>query len=272
VRLGWEAAGASDVGRVRQGNEDAFMIDARRGVFMVADGMGGHAAGEVASAVATEAVAAAVCKGVDLGLQADDLAEAMRRAFHLAHTAILEYTAVNPAAAGMGTTMTAIVVCDDGTFRLAHIGDSRAYLLRDGVLGQITSDHTWVQREVDAGRLTPRGARTHRLSHILTRALGADSTDEPDLYSGVLRPGDLLLLATDGLTGMLTDRRILRILETEKPPEELVAELIITANRHGGRDNITAVVVRVFESRAAAGEARTVALSAAGDDTLPEAR
>ncbi|HEX5727341.1 MAG TPA: protein phosphatase 2C domain-containing protein [Longimicrobiaceae bacterium] len=259
MKLGWVAAAASDVGRVRQGNEDAFLIDAPRGVFLVADGMGGHAAGEVASAVATEAVGTALRAGVDLGLQADGLAEALRRSFRLAHGAILDYTAANPAAAGMGTTMTAIVVCDDGTFRLGHIGDSRAYLLRDGVLGQITHDHTWVQREVDEGRLSPRGARTHRFAHILTRALGADSTDEPDVYSGVLRPGDVLLLATDGLTGMLTDRRLARTLAAaERPVEEMVAELVFAANRRGGRDNITAVVVRVHESTAGA------------DDTVPE--
>lgn len=254
MKVGWEAAGASDVGRVRQGNEDAFLIDAPRGIFLVADGMGGHAAGEVASAVATEAVGGTLVAGVDAGLQADALAAAMADSFGRAHAAILDYTARHPDAAGMGTTMTALVVCTDGTFRLGHIGDSRMYVLRHGELQQVSRDHTWVQDEVDAGRLTARGAARHRLSHILTRALGAGSADKPDFVAGTLLPGDLVLLATDGLTGMIGDRLIRRILSAGTSLPEMVAGLIDSANERGGRDNITAVVVRVLDPEPVPGE------------------
>jgi protein phosphatase len=245
VKATWEVAGATDVGRVRAHNEDSFLVDAQRGVFLVADGMGGHAAGEIASAIASEAVGAALRQGVDGGLGADDLGVVMRECIHQAHRSILNYSATKPETRGMGTTMTALVICDDGAFRVGHIGDSRCYVLRDGELEQVSRDHTWVQREVDEGRLTPMGARRHRLSHVLSRALGADSLDEPDVYSGTLLPGDLVLLCSDGLTGMLTDRLLRRILTREAELHELVADLILGANERGGRDNITAVLVKV---------------------------
>ncbi|HEU0052024.1 MAG TPA: PP2C family serine/threonine-protein phosphatase [Longimicrobium sp.] len=260
MKVTWEAAGATDVGLVRQGNEDAYLLDADHGVFLVADGMGGHAAGEIASAIASEAVGRTLINGVEEGLQADELARALARSLHAAHHAIVAYGQANPATAGMGTTMTSLVVCDDGTFRLGHIGDSRMYVLRHGRMQQVTRDHTWVQAEVDAGRLTPRGARRHRYSHILTRALGADSLDRPDLIAGTFLPGDLVLLATDGLTGMLTDRMIRRILSHERPLDAQVSELIDAANRRGGRDNITAVLVRILDADP---------IPVGDDDTLP---
>jgi protein phosphatase len=247
VKVSWEAAGATDVGRVRPHNEDSFLIDAPRGVFLVADGMGGHAAGEIASAIATESVGSALRQGVEGGLREDALEEAMRQSFHNAHMSIVNHATIKPETHGMGTTMTALVVCDDGTFRLGHIGDSRAYVLRHGELEQVTRDHTWVQREVDAGRITERGARRHHLSHVLTRALGADSLDQCDVYSGTLLPGDIVLLASDGLTGMLTDRMIRRVLVRPAALADLVAALIVGANDRGGRDNITAVLVRVLD-------------------------
>jgi serine/threonine protein phosphatase PrpC len=246
VKATWEVAGATDVGRVRAHNEDSFLVDAQRGVFLVADGMGGHAAGEIASAIASEAVGAALRQGVDGGLGADALGLVMRECIQQAHRSILNYSATKPETRGMGTTMTALVVCDDGAFRVGHIGDSRCYVLRDGELEQVSRDHTWVQREVDAGRLTPMGARRHHLSHVLSRALGADSLDEPDVYAGTLLPGDLVLLCSDGLTGMLTDRLLRRILSREAELHELVADLIVGANERGGRDNITAVLVKVL--------------------------
>ncbi|HYJ80943.1 MAG TPA: protein phosphatase 2C domain-containing protein, partial [Longimicrobiaceae bacterium] len=219
MRLGWEAAAATDVGRVRAGNEDTFLIDARRGVFLVADGMGGHAAGEVASALATTAVGEALRTGVDAGLQADALAAAMVASFRRANRAIQDFSAAHPETAGMGTTMTALALCDDGTFRVAHIGDSRMYVLRHGELHQVTRDHTWVQQEVDSGRLTAAGARRHHLGSVLTRALGADH-DEPEVFVGTLLPDDLVLLATDGLTGMLSDRLLRRVLDRPATPAE----------------------------------------------------
>lgn len=247
MKLRWQAAGATHVGRVRRGNEDAYLVDVERGIFLVADGMGGHAAGEIASALAAEAVGTLLRDGVDHGLQADALLGRMVEAFRLADGAIERHVAGNPSTQGMGTTVTAAVLCGDGTYRLGHIGDSRAYLMRGGELVQLTRDHTWVQREVDEGRLTMAGARRHRLSHILTRALGADSTDEPDVLSGQLIPGDRLLLCTDGLTGMLPDRAIAKVLRMEIRLDERLAELIRQANERGGRDNVTAVLVEIVD-------------------------
>jgi len=248
VKLTWRAAGDTHVGRVRKGNEDAFLVDADRGVFLVADGMGGHAAGEIASALATEAVGGTLVAGVDQGLQADALAAAMVESFRAADRAISRHVLSAPDTKGMGTTVTAIVVCTDGTYRLGHIGDSRAYLMRGGKLAQITTDHTWVQREVDAGRITPSAARRHPFSHIVTRALGADGPADPDLLSGELQPGDLLLLCSDGLTGMVPDRALGKLLPLEVRLEDRVAQLIAAANQRGGRDNITAVLVEFYEA------------------------
>jgi len=245
VTLRWQAAGATHVGRVRRGNEDSFLVDANRGVFLVADGMGGHAAGEIASALAARTVGEALLEGVDRGLPPDALAEAMVLSFRAADRAIVEHGARNPTTRGMGTTVTACVLCPDGAFRLGHVGDSRAYLMREGRLAQLTRDHTWVQREVDEGRLAPSGARRHRLAHILTRALGTEPYDDPDLLAGQLCPGDILLLCTDGLTGMLTDRIVSKVLPLDVRLDDRVAELIRLANQRGGRDNVTAVLVEV---------------------------
>jgi serine/threonine protein phosphatase PrpC len=243
VRLRWRAAGATHTGRVRKGNEDSFVLDSERGVFLVADGMGGHAAGEIASAIAADTIGGALRDGVDRGLDADGLAQVMIESFRDADRKIGEHVAEHAETYGMGTTATAVVLCTDGTYRLGNVGDSRAYLQRDGVLAQLSRDHTWVQREVDEGRLTPAGARRHHLSHILTRALGADPLDTADLFAGHLLPGDRLLLCSDGLTGMLTDRDLSRVLASDAPPEERVARLIRGANVKGGRDNITALLV-----------------------------
>lgn len=250
MKLAWRSASATDVGRVRPANEDTFHADEKRGVFLVADGMGGHAAGEIASALAAEVVGGALTDGVDAKLEADDLADRMVEAIRAADRAIHAHSAADHATRGMGTTLTACVLCSDGTYRMGHVGDSRAYLLRGGQLAQITRDHTWVQNEVDAGRLSPARARRHHLSHIVTRALGTDPGDPPDLLAGRLQAGDLLLLATDGLTGPVNDRLIARILLAERTLDERVHRLIRAANRRGGRDNITAVLVEILEAAA----------------------
>jgi serine/threonine protein phosphatase PrpC len=242
----WQAVGASDVGRVRQGNEDSFLVDEARGVFLVADGMGGHAAGEVASAMAAATVGEALAGAADAGLCDERVDGVLVASFRAAHQAIERRSAEDASTRGMGTTLTACMVCPDLTLRMGHIGDSRAYLLRGGGLRQLTRDHTWVQREVDAGRLTPRAARTHRFAHIITRALGAESPDEPDVLAGALEPGDLLLLATDGLTGMLHDAVIAEVLRLGTPLAARADALIAAANAAGGTDNITAVLVQIL--------------------------
>lgn len=246
MTIAWEAAGGTDVGRLRNGNEDAFRIDAERGIFLVADGMGGHAAGEVASGLTADTVAAALSHACDGGAREEGMDEALREAVLSAHQRILRYSTRRPSARGMGTTLTACTVDPLGVCRVVHIGDSRLYRLREGKLEQLTQDHTWVQREVDSGRLAPEDARRHPLSHILTRVLTDDSgSPEVDLLAEPVAPGDLLLLMTDGLYNMLEDAAIQEIVAREDPLPDRIRALIDGANRAGGADNITAVLVRI---------------------------
>lgn len=240
--------GTTDVGRVREYNEDTFFADQDRGVFLVADGMGGHAAGEVASALAAEAVGRALCGAVDRGLCGPPLREAFANAFRAAHAGIVQHAGANAHTQGMGTTLTACVLHEDGAFQIGHIGDSRAYRWHADALEQLTQDHTWVQREVDAGRLSPAAAHRHHLAHMITRVLSTDTPHDPDLLAGTLAPGDLLLLATDGLTGMLRDRDLIRVLGADASLEARARELVRRANRRGGKDNITLVLVEVKEA------------------------
>jgi PPM family protein phosphatase len=242
----WDAAGTTDVGRVRRGNEDTFLVDAARGVFLVADGMGGHAAGEVASALAAETVAGALVRAVDEGRSAEELEPLVADAFNAAGKEIDRCCRDDPRKSGMGTTLTLCVLRPDGACILGHIGDSRAYRLRDGQLTLLTRDHTWVQREVDAGRLQPSAAESHPLSHILTRVLSADLPPQPDVLRSGVRPGDVLLLCTDGLHGLVPEAELQRIAASGSPLLESLAEMIRQANAAGGRDNITAVAVRIL--------------------------
>lgn len=247
MTIAWEAAAGSHVGRIREGNEDAVRIDAERGVFLVADGMGGHAAGEVASRLAAEAVATTAATAVDAGARGDGLETALARGFERAWQAIRGCCADDPDTRGMGTTLTACVLSADGELRIAHIGDSRLYRFRAGRLEQLTRDHTWVQREVDSGRLTAVEALRHPHSHILTRVLTDDLAPEVDFLTATAAPADLLLLATDGLYNMLGDESIARRLDTGAPLTARVAALIDAANRAGGADNVSIVLVRILE-------------------------
>ena len=229
-----ESYAQTDVGRRRRNNEDHLFADPRRGVFAVADGMGGHAAGEVASEMAVAAVAAAAA-------DPDSLVQAVRAA----NTAILTRGTQERDKDGMGTTLTALALSvHERRFRIAHVGDSRAYLLRGGALEQLTVDHTWVQQRVDCGDLTPEQARTHPLSSVLTRSLGIDDAVEVDVVTGELRENDLFLLCSDGLTGMLADDELRAQLREERPLAETAGALVRAANDAGGTDNITVVLVR----------------------------
>ena len=242
----WEVAGGSDVGRLRKGNEDTLRIDADRGIFLVADGMGGHAAGEIASDLAAQVMEDALVAAVDAGVGAESLQETLRVGFHDAYTAIVSRCRDSPQTRGMGTTLTVCLLDSSGLARVGHIGDSRLYRLRGGILEQITHDHTWVQREVDAGRLSADAARTHPLSHIVTRVLSEDIEPEMDLLAASLAPGDLLLLATDGLYNMVSDAAIAETLARDLPLPELTNILIDAANAAGGVDNITVVLIRIL--------------------------
>ena len=230
---------------VRSGNEDSFFAeaDSRRGVFMVADGMGGHAAGEVASEMAVQIVSRQLLQleSVIAPAAAGRTAQAMRDA----NRAIYDRMLAENDKQGMGTTASVLVLSDD-RYLIAQIGDSRIYMLRDGALTQVTKDHSYVQEQVDAGLLTPEQARYHPYSNVITRCVGAGEQVEPDLYSGEVKPGDLFLVASDGLTGMVDDRRLQQMLLVRSGPGRIVDALIAEANGRGGLDNITAIVVQVM--------------------------
>ena len=236
------AAGRTDVGVIRSGNEDSYLMIPDRGIFVVADGMGGHAAGEVASEMAVRFVS----RELDSlrGLSDEQVAERMRAAIRAANGAIFQRTLTEHDKRGMGTTVTSLVLYES-RFLIGQVGDSRAYLLRDGKLSQITKDHSYVQEQVDAGYLTPEQARTHPYSNVITRCVGANSDVQPDIYVGSVKPRDVFLLASDGLTGMLEDYQLAELLSPDRMPEEEVDSLIAEANRHGGLDNITAIIVEV---------------------------
>jgi protein phosphatase len=235
-------AGRTDVGIIRSGNEDSFLMVPDRGIFVVADGMGGHAAGEVASEMAVQLIAHEL--GSLRGLSDEQVAERMRHAIRSANAAIFQRTLKEHDKRGMGTTVTALTLFG-GRFLIGQVGDSRAYLRRESKLTQVTKDHSYVQEQVDAGYLTPDQARSHPYSNVITRCVGANSDVVPDVYVGTARVGDLFLLASDGLTGMLEDYQLEEILSAPRMPQEQVDDLIAGANRQGGLDNITAILVRV---------------------------
>lgn len=246
-------AARSDVGMIRSGNEDSFEtnVNADRtfGIFVVADGMGGHAAGEVASLMAVQAVITELAdlKEIDEeGRAGTKLADALRTANRNIHDRMLAEADKQ----GMGTTAS-VLVLDQKRYLIGQVGDSRVYLLRDGSLQQITKDHSYVQEQVDAGFLTPEQAKYHPYSNVITRCVGASETVEPDVYRGEIKVGDIFLVASDGLTGMVDDRRINALLMSRAEPERKVHSLISEANGRGGLDNITAVVVHVVADEAA---------------------
>jgi len=242
-------AAGSDVGRVRKGNEDNFFADANeyRGLFMVADGMGGHAAGEVASQMAVEVVSVDLEKLKDL--ESADALEMVSLALRHANRAVFERSAAERDKMGMGSTASVLVLADE-RFIVGHLGDSRIYLFRDGELRQITHDHSVVQEQIDAGLITRDAARNHKQSNVITRCVGMGWDVEPDITDGDVRQGDVFLLASDGLTGMVDDWRLKALLGSRATPERLVDAMISEANSRGGVDNITAVVVRVHSSAA----------------------
>ncbi len=246
-------AGATDRGRKRANNEDAYLAADDFRLFAVADGVGGHEGGEVASGIAVETlrevVPAMLASGdrtppAESGQGADREPAALRYAVSLANSRILDTASRRPGLAGMGTTLTALLLAGSRAV-LVHIGDSRAYLLRSGRLRQLTDDHSLVAEQVKAGLLTPGQARTSSHRNVITRALGIGPEAAPDVLSAALQPGDRLLLCSDGLTEMVADREIARLL-AKHPPEQAVRKLIDAANAAGGADNITAVAVKVL--------------------------
>ncbi|HEY5516818.1 MAG TPA: Stp1/IreP family PP2C-type Ser/Thr phosphatase [Coriobacteriia bacterium] len=229
----------TDPGLTRPQNEDSMLVEPP--LYAVADGMGGHRAGEVASRVALEELLANAPRSID--------SKALARAVRAANRAVIDSAEKTRTRSGMGTTLTAAMV--DGThIAIAHVGDSRAYLLHDGRLTRITDDHSMVADLVRQGALTEEDARFHPQRSVITRALGSDRNMLADLYDVEAVVGDRLLLTTDGLTGMIPDDYIGELLAAERDPDAAAAKLVEAANRAGGYDNITVIVIDIGDVRA----------------------
>lgn len=248
--------GLTDTGRVRKRNEDSLALSPELGVAVVADGMGGHPGGDVASSVAAthavDRIRALVQRHASESIT-PPLADAMAGVVVDAHRAIQARGLREPHLAGMGTTLTVLALDSAGNrWSIGHVGDSRAYLLRHGSFRQLTRDDTWVQQRVDAAELTPDQARRHPFGHILTQCLGLEKRPEPQVLEGPLQEGDIFLLCTDGLVGMLEDELVSDALRAHVPgglhPPDLegAANALVTmANDRGGYDNITVALIAV---------------------------
>jgi PPM family protein phosphatase len=231
-RQNWAAL--TDVGRVRTHNEDAVL--AQPPLFVVADGLGGHEAGEVASSIAIETVRDHAPRRPD--------AKALARAVKAANREVIRSAREGLGKAGMGTTLTAAIV-EGSHVAIAHVGDSRAYLLHDGVLSRVSEDHSMVADMIRRGQLTEAESRYHPNRSVITRALGTDVNMLADTYDLEAAPGDRLLLCSDGLTGMLEDGMIAEILAEHRAPEAAAHALVNAANGAGGHDNISVIVIDV---------------------------
>jgi protein phosphatase len=238
---------ATDVGRVRERNEDGFLT--QEPLFAVADGMGGHRGGAVASRVALEILS----QMEGDSMTGDGAATGLTDMVNQANDAVLERASEEPRLSGMGTTLTAVVV-QPGKIHLAHVGDSRAYLLREGKLRQLTEDHSLVQRMVKEGKLTPQEAEVHPHRSVLTRALGVEPELLVDRETVEVRPADRILLCSDGLTTMIPEEEIQRIVAEHDDPQRAADALVAAANAAGGVDNVTAVILFVLDGEEAGGD------------------
>jgi serine/threonine protein phosphatase PrpC len=249
-----QAVGLTHVGKQRQHNEDSFLVADEAKLYLVADGMGGHAAGEIASRIAVDSISEFILHTKeDDGTWPHAYDENFRRttnrlmaAVRLANTRVLEAMRKDARLRGMGTTVVACLA-DDNTMSVAHVGDSRAYLIRNGQLSRLTNDHSWVFEQVQAGMLTEAEAEKHPLRNVITRALGGALSVNPDAAEVESHPGDVYLLCSDGLTGMVPEEEILRVVtESSGDIEKACQQLIDTANERGGLDNVTAILVRTL--------------------------
>jgi protein phosphatase len=252
----------TNTGRKRRRNEDAFVCEPP--LFAVADGMGGAQAGEVASRLAAESVRE---EGRDKLSPIERTVELIREA----NRRVYAYSSENVSARGMGTTMT-VALAERGRVTIGHVGDSRAYVLRDGRLSQLTQDHSLVAELVRSGRLSPEEAGSHPQRSVITRALGTDAEVEIDVFSFRAEPDDLFLLCSDGLTSMVSDTEIGRILEAARPDlDDANEKLIEAANRAGGEDNITVVLFELEDEVEGAGASATELEETDEAKTLTEA-
>ncbi len=251
MKLTYEAV--SDVGRKRKGNEDSVFVNPENKLFVVADGMGGHAAGEVASSVAVESINEFIRAtggdeeitwpfGLDESISYDG--NRLKTAVRFANRKVLEVTKEKTEYEGMATTVAAVLV-DGAIANLAHVGDSRIYLVHGATLSQLTSDHSWVNEQIQSGIISAEQARSHPLRNVVTRALGGRADLQVDMQSREMEPGDILLLCSDGLTNMLPDEEIERLVsEAGGDVKRAARDLVDAANARGGEDNITVLLIR----------------------------
>ena len=246
----------TDVGRKRKGNEDSHFVNPEQNLFVVADGMGGHAAGEVASKIAVEAINEFVCLtggdkditwpfGLDDSISYDG--NRLKTAVRYANRKVLEATREKTEYEGMATTVAAVIL-DGSTANLAHVGDSRIYRVRGSELVQLTADHSWINEQIQSGLISADQARTHPLRNVVTRALGGKADCQVEMQAHDLRSGDILLMCSDGLTTMIPDDEIARLVQGADGNLQQAADALVgAANERGGEDNITVVLVR-FEA------------------------
>jgi len=250
-----EIGSKTDIGRVRKNNEDTCQVLPELELFVVSDGMGGEAHGEVASAIAGDTITAHCSENWEGGLAPygeglrQDLSEKTNRlasAVRLANRCIYEASLDNLAWRGMGATVVAVWL-DGARMSLVHVGDSRAYLLRNGVLRRLTSDHTLVAEQIRRGLIKPEESHLSKMQNVLIRALGVQEYVELDATEYLLLSGDTVLLCTDGLTRMVEDSEIARTLSESSDAQTSADKLVLLANDHGGVDNVSVIVVRIDE-------------------------
>ena len=243
------AEGRTDVGQVRSANQDSYLIDEASHLYVVADGMGGHAGGEIASSLCVQEVARYLRENAEVFAVKDDrqhpdarTSNTLAHAINYASTRIYERALEEPSLRGMGTTATVLKILDGHAY-VAHVGDSRCYLMRCGFIYQITNDHSLVSEQVRAGILTKEEAEAHHLRNVITRSVGYQEEEDVDTTSVALENGDLFLLCSDGLHGKVSDKEISVL--TKEHRTSVAPRLVALANERGGEDNITVVVVQV---------------------------
>jgi protein phosphatase len=246
LRVSYDYSALSDVGRIRDNNEDSVVVDTGSGVAVLADGMGGYTAGEVASALAADLISMEMVRWLQ---QAPDSAQPrdVRRAMEItvdnANRAIFDAARKHKAYAGMGTTVVVLAVFQDKLI-VGHVGDSRAYRWRQGVLTQITHDHSLLQEQIDLGLITPQEAVHSINRNLVTRALGVEETVMTDVQELSVEDGDIYLMCSDGLNDLVTDPEIASVLGSEISLDTKVTKLVDLANAYGGRDNVSVVLAR----------------------------
>jgi len=249
--IGLRGTGLTDVGVTREHNEDSFHVDNEADLYVVADGVGGQNAGEVASRMSVEVISSHFKKASEENVPFvgapekafSDRTNRLASAIRLANQVVHESSTSNPALKGMGSTIVAVTITEKGNLGIAHAGDSRAYLIRSGGIFQLTNDHSLVAEQVRQGLITAEEAQNSKVKNVITRALGASSEVEVDLDEQPLESGDMVLLCSDGLTNMVDDETILRIIQESSTMEDACSRLIKLANENGGKDNITAVLM-----------------------------